>query len=49
MQLTDLKEGDRVKCEKYWPDEIDLPEYYGGACSMYACSIYSLAREYGAS
>jgi protein tyrosine phosphatase len=35
MQLTDLKEGDRVKCEKYWPDELDIPDYYGGVCSMY--------------
>ncbi|XP_053398077.1 receptor-type tyrosine-protein phosphatase beta-like [Mercenaria mercenaria] len=29
VMLTQCKEGNRVKCEKYWPDELREPKQYG--------------------
>ncbi|KAH3728918.1 hypothetical protein DPMN_054881, partial [Dreissena polymorpha] len=29
VMLTLCKEGQRVKCEKYWPDEVNEPKQYG--------------------
>ncbi|KAL4232771.1 hypothetical protein ACF0H5_007459 [Mactra antiquata] len=29
VMLTQCKEGNKVKCEKYWPDELREPKQYG--------------------